>query len=130
MFGKEDMPYKHNDSQEYKQLISEAYNKYPENQLDALKYVKEKGGVHNYITFLLEITQSELIHESSKSSGEQNKYEFSAGQLEFMLRGFYDAVNHMPNDLPHGVYNYISNRSEDFLLKCLEINASNKEIQK
>lgn len=130
MFGKNDMPYKHNDSKEYKQLICEAYNKYPDNNLEALKYVKEKGGEHDYITFLLEITQSELINESAKSSWEQNKYEFSAGQLEFMLRGFYDAVNHIPKDLPHGVYKYISNRSEDFLLKCLEINNSNKEIQK
>jgi hypothetical protein len=36
-----------------------------------------------------------------------------------MIRSIKDLVNHLQEDLPNGVYEYNSNRIEDFLYKCL-----------
>lgn len=113
-------PYEHSYSREYKDFVFKVEDKYPEDPKAVLKYIKENASKQTYVTYLLQLTQNELISESAKSHWEQTPYQFSAGELEFMLRGFFDAVDHLKNDLPEGVFQYISNRSEDFLLKCLK----------
>ncbi|PFW75832.1 hypothetical protein COL23_13420 [Priestia aryabhattai] len=113
-------PYAHSYSKEYQDFVSKVYDKYPDDPNAAVKYIKQNASRHTYITYLLQLTQNELISESANPRWEQPTYQFSAGELEFMLRGFFDAVDHLENDLPAGVFDYISNRSEDFLLKCLK----------
>ncbi|MFQ6391363.1 hypothetical protein ACLNAR_26625 [Priestia aryabhattai] len=114
-------PYEHSYSKEYQDFVFKVEDKYPDDPNAALKYIRENASRQTYITYLLRLTQNELNSESANPHWKQPTYQFSAGELEFMLRGFFDAVDHLKNDLPAGVFEYISNRSEDFLLKCLKI---------
>ncbi|MEK4448660.1 hypothetical protein N1I81_22760 [Bacillus sp. FSL M8-0052] len=47
------------------------------------------------------------------SQGE--KVVLNDGEIDWLMRGFSDALKHMQKDLPEGVYRYIKNNIEDAL---------------
>lgn len=46
---------------------------------------------------------------------QEEKVVLSDGEIDCLMRGFADALRHMQEDLPEGVYHYINNNVEDAL---------------
>ncbi|MGK5512193.1 hypothetical protein [Brevibacillus formosus] len=102
--------------EEYRNLLHHVQVKFPDEPLEQVEYVRQNNDSRYYVMMLVEIAQRELAKRPTLSE-EMN---ISPMLLEYMLRGFMDAVAHMQDELPEGVYDYIKNKSDTFLLKCIE----------
>lgn len=49
-----------------------------------------------------------------------NKVTLSDGHIDTLMRAMGDSINHMQEDLPWGVYNYIKKNSEDALEEIMK----------
>ncbi|MCG8483104.1 MAG: hypothetical protein MJA31_07330 [Clostridia bacterium] len=109
-------PVRHDDNESFQKLLFEARRKYKGDYLRQLQYMKEKGNKQSYIMGLLTIAQLDF----SLSSNHGKEIKFEVINLDYLYRGILDAVRHMQEDLPEGVYDYIQSGIETFVLKSLE----------
>ncbi|MEK4841642.1 hypothetical protein [Bacillus sp. FSL L8-0152] len=113
MHNKENSVYQHNDTPDYRRLIIESSGKYPDDRFADLNYVKENGTNHDYIMYLIETVQQELLNK------DEEKYTFSVYEIRKFLEGMTYAVNHVAPNAAIAHERMIS-KSEIFLIKCLE----------
>ncbi|MBA4544701.1 hypothetical protein H1164_17980 [Thermoactinomyces daqus] len=106
--------YRHLDQQDYKDLVSKA-NAHSDSVVTQYRHLKNIGTSKKLLLqFLADQAQYKMVEIPRDIT-----FEFTAAELEWMLRSIKDLVNHLQEDLPDGVYEYNFNRIEDFLYKCL-----------
>lgn len=101
---------------EYLDVIIESQKKFPGDPLSELDYLKKNSNVKHYTMRLIQLAQLELCNRPNL----HKNMEIYPGLVEYMLRAFCDAIGHMQKDLPEGVYDYILNKSDTFMLECIK----------
>ncbi|HEY8344263.1 MAG TPA: hypothetical protein VIL66_03625 [Bacillota bacterium] len=115
MFKKKIYQHLHQDK-EYVDLFSQA-QKHSDNPMEQIEYVRKQNVSKKHeLMFLIEMSQMYFANHPTLSE----PITFEPPAIENTLRGLMEAVNHMQKDLPDGVYEFILNRMDHFLIKCLE----------
>lgn len=96
--------------------------KYPDDLFLQLDYMKKTYGVKFHMMRMTEIAQVAL------RDTKESELELHPVLLEYMTRGFMDALAHMQDDLPNGVYGYIENNTDTFFYKCIEHATAQKRL--
>lgn len=105
---------RHDQSENYVNLLKEAQLNHPGDPFDQLEYVRENGTLQDYALFLVSTVCTLCI--CSKNM----RFSVKATEMDFILRSFSDALSHMQEDLPDGVYYYIVSKMNDPLMKVLK----------
>lgn len=87
---------------------------FPKNNIKQAEYIKEKIGHLYYAIYMIETLQQKYSHNT------ETKYEFEGILLDYLMRGYLDALNQLSNKLPEGIYKYISDRIESFFAESLK----------
>lgn len=107
-------PKKYTDNPEYMRLKEEALE-VSNDPIARVNYAHGKGSRQAYLLFfLLEQTQ----HALSTSTNEH--LAVGKDNLEYLYRALIDAVNHMQEGLPEGVFDYILGNIESLSESLLE----------
>lgn len=115
LFKKKEL-YRHDNSKEYLDVVIEAENKYRDNPIAKLEYVKKTGTAQDYLMALATTAQQVT---SLAMIGDYSTTEPDIGKYDCLYRGIMDAVSHMDRDLPEGVFLYIINNVEGFTLDVI-----------
>lgn len=99
---------------EYIKAWIEADEKFPKDPLRQIEYLGEKYGPKFKVMRMLELAQANL------SINHKGDVELFAGTLDWFVRGTLDAVDHMQDDLPEGVYQYINTNIEPVSKKIIQ----------
>lgn len=96
---------------EYIKLYSEAQEKFPDQPLNQLNYIKSKGNPQFTAIASAMIAQSVFVHPARL----KEDYVFSGSSLDYFYRGLLDAIRHLDEYLPDGVFQYICSKTESFV---------------
>ncbi len=99
---------------EYIKAKIEANEKFPDDPLNQIEYLFENYGPKFKVMRMLELAQFNL------SINPNGNVELFAGTLDWFIRGTLDAVDHMEDDLPDGVYEYINTNIEPVSKKIIQ----------
>lgn len=105
---------RHTEDLRYKTATMEAEGKFPGDALNQLEFLLENYGPKYKVMRMLELAQQNL------SINRNGNVELYAGTLDWFIRGTLDAVNHMQEDLPDGVYKYINTNMDPVAKKIIE----------
>ena len=116
MFKKKQL-YEHlHHDKEYLELFSQT-QKHSKDPLEQIEYLRNaKVSKKHELMFLIEMTQMYFAEHPSLSE----PITFEPITIERTLRGMMEAVNRMQKELPDGIYEFMLNRMDSFLIKCLE----------
>lgn len=103
MQGKEII--KHDRSDAYLKITSEAEKMYPNNILLQLSYIEANGTPQQYALALVWAAQKACVPHRDRM-----KLKVPASDMDFILRALTDSLRHMQEDLPDGVYDYINSK--------------------
>lgn len=104
----------HYRSHEYINAKLEMERLFPDNIITQVEEMKKVYGSKFHVMFMAQATQVQL------RDTKEGKITFDPILLEYMSRGFIDAIAHMQEDLPEGIYEYIVNNTNSYFYKCLE----------
>lgn len=114
MYDTEKSVYQHEETDSYRNVKAMAFQKENQDILANVNYVKENGTNHDYIMYLTDIVQQELL-----DNPEEKRYTFSAYEMRKFLEGVTYAINHVAPNAAIAHERMVS-RSESFLMKLLE----------
>jgi hypothetical protein len=101
-------------TKKYMDVTWVALERFPEDYLKQLEYVKENGTKQHYALWLADRVQ----YLSSLSFGK--KLELTSSDTDLIGRSLMDALRYMQQDLPEGVYDYIVNKMENSMLEIMK----------
>jgi len=104
---------KFTDDPEYIRLCAEAMET-SNDPIARINYTHGKGNRQTYLMFLLEQTQFVLSLSSNDHLMAEQR------SLDYLYRALMDAVAHMQEGLPDGVYDYILSNIETFSESLIE----------
>ncbi len=99
---------------EYVEAIIEAGEKFPDDPLKQLEYLSTNYNKKFKVMRMLQLAQNNL---SLNGHGDIELY---SGTLDWFVRGMLDAVAHMKDDLPDGVYGTINTNIEPVTKTMIE----------
>ncbi len=105
---------KHTRDPKYIDAKIEAEEKFPGDPLNQVEYLSDNYGPKFKVIRMLELAQFNL------SINHKGNVELFAGTLDWFIRGALDAVDHMQDDLPDGVYQYIDKNISPVSKKIIE----------
>lgn len=116
MFKKEKIVRQDNKTN-YHDITEKAYHSAPDDIIAQIEYVKENGTSQHYIMFLVSKAQVELSNYPTLRGKDMI---FKQGTVEYLLRGILDALKHMQDNLPEGVFEYITGNLEPAMINILQ----------
>jgi len=118
MFKKEKI-IRQDNKDDYNDITEKAYHSAPDDIIAQIEYVKKNGTTQHYIMFLVSKAQVELSHYPTLRG---NDMILKQGTVEYMLRGILDALRHMQDNLPEGVFEFITGNLEPAMINILHEN--------
>lgn len=110
----------HYRSHDYINAKIQVTKSFPNSFISQVEEMKRLYGSKFHVMYMAEVTQTQL---RDTNNGEIKLNPFL---LEYMTRGFIDAIAHMQEDLPEGVYEYIENKTDTFFYTCIEHSTGTK----
>src|SRR5699024_5819663 len=89
---------------------------YSDDPLEQLNWINE----HDELTYKQKVMNMASITQVSFNNPEHKEIKLSNNEIDIIMRGIINTLNHMQEELPEGEYNYIYKRINQTLIEIMK----------